>query len=511
MKKLFFIVMLIAVLVTNASCGPASTPAPTVALSTETKLPFEGITIRVMSQTGPTIVGPVYTHGEEFTALTGAKIEVVEVPGGDLFTKIVQTASAGGSDIDLLLAPNTWMGDFASLGIIAPLESYVDKDKNDPDFDWSDVPQGIVSKNTWGGHIYGLMPDNNNHILFYRKDILNDPKWQAAYKQETGIDMPVPPQTIEELISVAKFFMGKDWAGDGQPDKHYSFVTSVTRGSQAFWYSYSWFSAYGVTPTDADHPQSVFLFKPDMTSLLNSPGYVKGLEQYIDMVNCCTKPGLDTTRGDVINQMVNGTVLLAIDWKDIGPNAVGEDSVVKGKIGFAMAPGSKQYYDWLTDEWVTTDTVKFSPTHAFNGWCWFMLESTKNKDAAWAFIKFMVGKNNSSLDVTDPQGYTPWRTSHITSAVPNLEKVGWAQDDAQAYIKAIIDTTNNPNAVVDLRIPGAARIQDTVELYVTQALSGEVSAQESMDQAAQEVQKVIDDIGKDKMISAYRSHLGLPK
>ncbi len=340
MKKFFVATTLIVILTLLASCSPSATPAvlntaapgqpsavaeqPTpVAQPTAAKLPYEGVTIRVMSQTGPTIVGPVYEHGKEFTALTGAKIEVVEAPGGDLFTKIVQTATTGGSTLDLILAPNTFMGDFASLGIISPLDSYVDKDKNDPDFDWSDIPQGIISKDTWGGHIYGLMPDNNNHILFYRKDVLNDPKWQAEYKQETGTDLVVPPQTIDELISEAKFFMGKDWAGDGQPDKHYSFVTSVTRGSQAFWYSYSWFSAYGVTPTDANHPQSVFLFKPDMTPLLNTPGYVKGLEKYIEMVNCCTKPGLDTTRGDVINEFVNGTALFAIDWKDIGPNSVG--------------------------------------------------------------------------------------------------------------------------------------------------------------------------------------------
>ena len=244
MKKLLMVLALLAVLGVIIACAPTSAPAPTVTSPTAVlvqptavpvqptavpaqptsappvqattapqpttaSLKYDGVTITVMSQTGPTIVGPVYDHGKDFTALTGAKINVIEVPGADLFTKIQQTAAVGGSNVDLLLAPNTFMGDFASASIIDPLESYVNADKNDPDFDWSDVPAGIVSKDTWGGHIYGIMPDNNNHILFYRKDVLNDPKWQAAYKQATGQAMPVPPQTIDDLISEAQILQGE--------------------------------------------------------------------------------------------------------------------------------------------------------------------------------------------------------------------------------------------------------------------------------------------------------------
>ena len=186
------------------------------------------------------------------------------------------------------------------------------------------------------------------------------------------------------MLAVAKFFKGKDWAGDGRPDDHNSFVTSITRGNQAFWYAYSWFSAYGVMPTDKSPAAGIFIFNPeDMTPLVNNPGYVKAIEKYKEMVDCCIRPGKDSVRGDVINEMINGTTLMALDWGDIGPSSVGKDSVVKGKLGFALAPGSKEYYDWKSKGWVKSAEVKYSPTHAFNGWAFMITKTSKNPQAAW--------------------------------------------------------------------------------------------------------------------------------
>ncbi|HIC90242.1 MAG TPA: extracellular solute-binding protein, partial [Anaerolineae bacterium] len=299
-------------------------------------------------------------------------------------------------------------------------------------------------------------------------------------------------------------------SGDGHPEKHYSFVTSVTRGNQAFWYSYSWFSAYGVVPADKAPVPGVFIFNPDdMSPLINNPGYVKGLEKYKEMVDCCIRPGKDAVRGDVIQEIINGTTLMAIDWGDIGPSSIGKDSVVKGKLGFALAPGSKEYYDWQTDQWVKTDKVKYSPTHAFNGWAWMITSTSKNPQAAWDFVKFNASPEISAEDVASPDsGDQPWRFSHMTNLDPWV-KAGWNREDAEAYVKSIVATTNHPNAVFDLRIPGAARYQEAVELWLTRALAGEISPQEAMDKAAEDLNRITDELGRDKQIAAYRSHLGL--
>jgi multiple sugar transport system substrate-binding protein len=512
--------VVIGVALIFTSCAPAATPtkapvtAPTKAPVTEptkapAKLPYEGVTLKIIANTGPFIIGPVYKYAPEFEKRTGAKISASEFPFADLNAKVLQIAAVKGTDFDLLLIPNTWMADLAEMGYLTPLDPFIEKDKNDPELAWDDIPEGIKRKDSWGGHVYCIIVDNDNHTLFYRKDVLGDPKWQEAYKKETGKDLPNPPTTIDEMLEVAKFFKGKDWAGDGHPEKHYSFVSSITRGNQAFWYSYSWFSAYGVVPTDKAPAPGIFIFKPDMTPLINNPGYVKGLEKYKEMVDCCIRPGKDAIRGDVINEMINGTTLMAIDWGDIGPSSIGKDSVVKGKIGFALAPGSKEYYDWQTNQWVKTDTVKYSPTHAFNGWAWMIASTSKNQQAAWDFIKFMASPTISAKTVASPDsGCQPWRISHATNIDPWVE-AGWIKEDAVEYVKNIVATTDHPNAVFDLRIPGAARYQEAVELWLTRALAGEISPQEAMDKAAADLNKITDELGRDKQIAAYKSHLGL--
>jgi multiple sugar transport system substrate-binding protein len=466
--------------------------------------------LSILANTGPFIIGPVYEHAPDFEARTGAQITASEVPFPELFPKLQQLAVTQSAEFDLLLIPNTWMADLVDIGFIIPLDPFINADIDDPELGWDDIPDGLKRKNSWGGRVYSMIIDNDNHSLFYRKDILGDPKWQEEYKNETGEDLPNPPTTIDELLSVAKFFQGKDWAGDGNPEQHNSFVTSITRGNQAFWYAYSWFSPYGVVPTDKAPAPGIFIFNPeDMTPLINNPGYVKGLEKYIEMVDCCIRPGKDSVRGDVINEIVNGTTLMAIDWGDIGPSSVGEDSVVKGKLGFAVAPGSKEYYDWQTDEWVETDEVKYSPTHAFNGWAWMITRTSKNPQAAWDFIKFNASPDISAVDVASTDsGDQPWRISHAENLEPWVG-AGWDEADAKAYVESIVATTDHPNAVFDLRIPGAARYQEAVELQLTRALAGEISPQEAMDQAAEELERITDEIGREEQIRAYRAHLGL--
>ena len=472
--------------------------------------PYEGVTIRILANTGPFIIGPVYKHAPEFEELTGAKIEVSEVPFADLFPKLQQLGATRSAEFDLVLVANTWMADLVDLDYIVPLDSFIEASIDSPDLAWDDIPDGIKRKNSWGGHTYSFIVDNDNHFFFYRKDVLGDPKWQEAYQEETGEELPNPPTTIDEVLSVAKFFMDKDWAGDGHPEQHNSFVTSITRGNQALWYAYTWLSAYGVVPTDDAPAAGVFLFDPDdMTPLVNNPGYVKGIEKYLEMVECCIRPGKDSVRGDVINEMINGTTLMAFDWGDIGPSSVGPDSTVKGNLGFAIAPGSKKYYDWQTEEWVETEEVKYSPAHAFNGWAWMLTSTSKNPQAAWDLIEFLISPDRSALDVASPDsGCQPWRMSHAENIEPWVA-AGWDEEDAKLYVEAVVANTDHPNSVFDVRVPGAARYQEAIELQLSRALAGEISGQEAMDNAAEELDKITDELGRESQTKAYRAHLGL--
>jgi multiple sugar transport system substrate-binding protein len=462
------------------------------------------VTLTVLTMTGPWISGPVKVHGEEWTKKTGDKIDVVEAAFGDIFPKVQQAAATKSDAFDILLVANIWMADMVGWEYVIPLDDYI----KEPEVKYaSDVPDGIKRKNTFGGKTYGLICDNDNMYLFYRKDILGNKDYQAKFKAKYGYAYTVPPQTIDELIDVAEFLNKWDWDKDGEDE--YGFVRSTKRGAQTYWYSFPWAAPYTVIPVDKIKTPGIFFFEPEtMKPLVNTPGFVKGIEKFVEMGKRGCAPGLDWIRADVINEMILGHAAMAIDWGDIGPNSYGNQSVVKGKIGYALPPGSKEYYDWRTKKWVKTDKVNYAPVHCFNGWSWYITSTTKNPDKAWAFVKYMISPEISSFDVSNPfSGYQPWRESQL-KGLDNWVKNGWDKADAEAYLKNTIEVTNSKNAVIDMRVPGASDYSEGIyETYLTTALSGEKTVQLAMDTVAKEWDTLTDRLDRKKQIEFYKWHL----
>jgi len=150
----------------------------------------EGKTIKVLAMTGPWVSGPVKVHGEEWGKMTGNRVEVIEVAFADLFPKMQQAAATRSKAFDILLAGNIWMADLVGWGYVIPLDDYL----KDPEVQYEeDVPDGIKLKNMFGGKTYGLICDNDNMYLFYRKDILNNPDYREQFKEKYGYYYNVPP------------------------------------------------------------------------------------------------------------------------------------------------------------------------------------------------------------------------------------------------------------------------------------------------------------------------------
>jgi multiple sugar transport system substrate-binding protein len=205
--------------------------------------------------------------------------------------------------------------------------------------------------------------------------------------------------------------------------------------------------------------------------------------------------------------MIKGQALMAIDWGDIGPAAFRAESVVQGKLGFAMAPGATTYYDWQKSDWSTLEQPNFAPMHQFNGWALYMASTSKKKDTAWKFMRYFSSPEISLETVADPAGgYQPWRTSHSTN-MTYWQSHSWKLEDAQQYAQAILDTTNHPNRVIDIRIPGSFRYEDVMESELKNVVSGAKTPQQAMDDAANEFNDITVDLGKDPETQAYHAHL----
>jgi multiple sugar transport system substrate-binding protein len=499
----------LAVLAFTSGCGSSSGSAD------GTTTGSKEITVYTFAQ--PTIGPAVVRSAADFQTKTGVMVNVVaEADFSKLQPTLEDKAKTGSSDFDVYVSGNLWVADFVNLGYAEPLDPYLAKDAANPELALSDIPKGVTKKNDFGGSTYSMLVDNDNMNLFYRKDVFADPKWQAAFKADASNpdhkDLPNPPTTLSELLQVAKFFQGKDWNPD--VDGETSFVTATDGQGQNHYYVMSWAAPYTVMPVDVAPSTGLFLFKPDMTPLVNSTGFVRGVTEWKEIIDCCTKSFGDTdgangllARTAVIEQFIQGQALMAIDWGDIGPAAFRPESVVAGKIGFAMSPGADQYYNWQTSKWVRPAETNFAPVHQFNGWSMYLASTSKHKDLGWDFIRYFSSPDVSIRVVADPTGgYQPWRTSHSTN-LPFWVAQGWVADDAQQYVQTILQTTNHPNRVIDIRIPGSFTCGDALESALLDVVTGGMTPQDSMDALATRFDEITDDLGRAPEIAAGPTQL----
>src|SRR5213595_3290766 len=98
--------------------------------------PYDGVTVNVVTFTGPQIAEPLQRRAPDFGKLTGAKINVITVPFSDLYDKILTNAATGTNSYDAFVFDPQWMGDFVPPGYLEDLTSRVKADKK---INWLDI------------------------------------------------------------------------------------------------------------------------------------------------------------------------------------------------------------------------------------------------------------------------------------------------------------------------------------------------------------------------------------
>src|SRR5215218_5198678 len=287
---------------------PGSYKAPKAAEPCGNDCPYEGdtvtVTVNTAGEEGP-ISGPLYEVRDEFEAATGAKLEIVELPFAEHFPKLMSDLTSQTGQYDASIAGAWWLGDLVGGDFIIPYDKYYD-DPKFPQWDDQDVLPGPRELLYYGGKKYMVANDHDGQVMYYRRDLLENPKHQKAFQEEYGYELR-PPQTWDEFADVAEYFNGKDLNGDGQGDSGLTMHLKV--GGQGMFHFMSFSAPYVIGP---ENP-SLYWFDPEnMDPLIDSPGHVRALAQQ-------------------------------------------QGSQVKGKIGAAPIPGTSKYYNIDTGEWVQTD------------------------------------------------------------------------------------------------------------------------------------------------------------
>jgi len=461
---------------------------------------FEGVTVHLLTFNGPQIAEPLQRRAPDFQALTGATINVDAVGFQDIYDKALLDLSAGTNSYDAFVFDPQWMGDFVGPGYLEDLTSKVSSDTT---LNWSDIGPFFRDFNaTYGGKVYTIPLDGDFHMVYYKSD-----------------QVKTAPKTWDDYLATAKEFNGKDLNGDGTPD--YGSCIAKKKGQQSYWWIIS--IAAGLIQAKGTG-EGVFFNTSDMSPLFNNAAFKKALETYKATMQYGPPDEINLGVGDTRGLFTTGRCALTMDWGDIGTLALDPaTSTVQDKVGTTITPGWKEVLDRGSGNLVpcdgttcpnAVDGVNFAPFASFGGWSGAINAAAEQakKDAAFAFLAYMSAPAQSGEDVTlGKTGFNPYRTSHFENREP-WTKVGMSQAAQDNYLGAIKESLNNPNMVLDMRIPKTKEYeQDVLDTAVSQYLAGELSVEETMQQITDGWNQITDQVGRDAQLKAYQDSLGVQR
>jgi multiple sugar transport system substrate-binding protein len=464
---------------------------------------FDGITVKVMTRPGKVIAQRLIDRGVEFEQMTGAKVEVAEVPFAELFQKIQTDWTTGTNSIDVGVFAAGWGVELAAAGLLEDLTPYVEKDTKLDPMDIAPYFREFLQK--IGGKTMMLAVDGDFQMVYYRRDVL-----EAA-----GL---APPKTWEDYLAVAAAIHGKDMNGDGEPD--YGSCIFKKRNAQSYFAIQTVAAPYVQTQGTA---QGIHFDAETMKPIINNEAWKKAFEIYKETGKYGPPEELNYDIGDTRGLFKAGRCGLLIEWGDPGPMQIEPDATaVNGKLFAIAALGSREVLDRTTGKLVPVtpetapyaiDGINYAPFAAFGGWAGAVNAKSdpKVKAAAYAFLSYMNQAAQSNVDVTIGwTGYNAYRNSQLDNT-DLWVKAGFSQELAENYLGAIKAALNNPNMVSDFKIPGAQAYSGVVlDRELARYLAGEITVEEALANIEAGWEEITEDFGREEQKAALALALGTP-
>jgi multiple sugar transport system substrate-binding protein len=408
MKKLFVVlsVMVIAAMVLVACQSATPTPAATTAAATEaattaaatTAAPALSGTVRVGSWDSADALQPFNDAIASFeAAYPGVTVQLEDVPQGYGDKLLAEFAS--GTAPDVFQVGDGDVANFASKGVLEPLDDYISGAKGSDPLDTSVFYSAIADIGKVNGTTYLLTKDYSPLVIYYNKALFD-----AA-----GVAYPTDGWTWNDFLTAAQKLTVTDASG-----KISQWGVELPDG----WGDPYW--TRGILPVIYQNGGDII--SPDgtkTTGYMDSDATVAALQWYADLF---LKYKVAPTKADVA--ALNG-----------------QDLFQTGKVAMLWS-GVWPMSQYTTDSTLKIGTVGLpAGTTRANSICWsgFALYSkSENKDAAWAFLRW-IGADKGAQSFAD---YALTDVQAIASAQGKDTDQYWApvMNDLQ-YVKSLPDFT----------------------------------------------------------------------
>ena len=436
---------------------------------------YSGITLNVFYEAGLQPLDPKNFTGPMWEELTGIKINVIEAPLDQMFTKIMQAHRAGSGAYDVLNVVPNQMPDLALSGALEPLDAFVDKYGYREELDMI-APVYRDNQMKVEDMIYGLPDDGDVLLFYYRRDIFEDPETMAEFKAAHGYDL-APPKSWKEFAEIGQFITDKyapDIYGAGM----------LRQPGNAQYLFQERFRVEG----------GKFFDEETMKATINSEVGVNVFKAMIEE-NKFMPPGVEQWGFiEAFNAFLAGDIAMTISWPPVGRWAAGygkgtealnwiPETKVADKIGYALPPGG-------------------APELAV-GFSLGVASGSQHKEAAYLFAQWMNSEEISIQRVQLPFALRdPFRTSHFSN--PEY-RARWS--NAADYLDTL--KAGAETGLLDLSLVQTDRYEEGIRQAISRLWAGD-DPQEILDDLAESWDELTERIGVDRQRRVYADWASKP-
>jgi multiple sugar transport system substrate-binding protein len=490
-------------LVDSSPVAPNESPVTKERIEYLKSKPYKDVTINVMALRSA--VGDCLEyHAPRWEEETGAHVNVTKISIDTLHQQIFADLTTGGGQYDAYQTAAWFYGDFFKSP--EPYIIEVAPFLQDPKYPYWDPAQFLPAMKrlyTWQGKLYGVLFDADAQILYYRKDVLQDARYQDKFRSQMGYDLPNPPKNMKEMHDVASFFTGWDWNGDGKEDWGISLHAKLNE--QGFFHFLTLAAPYVVSPNNKH-----FYFNPDdMKPLINSEGHLRALEDYVKFLANGPKEQISWTLPEGWTPFLAGHAVMEATWGDLPTLAQNRArSTVQGRVGATIIPGTTEAFNPITGQW---EKYPLNVVGNTNGGTWHCVISrlSKQKEATYDFLAFMANKKNAFFNSTNGwTGVQPGMKYEYfppvgTGSVVEWENQGWDKADAISFLDAYYQNLTLPEQEIYLRVPGAAEYWHELDVRVSSVLAGQTNPKTALDDLYQAWEQITERYGRDNQKRLY--------
>lgn len=376
-------------------------------------------------------------------AYPNVEVEIVYYPPADVYTNLPLALTAGEGACDVCLVEDSHLSEFVHLGGLADLTEWVTP--------YLDIANAYRWPNAeLDGRYYGMPWDSGPVVMYYRRDVLD------------MAGLPSEPEAVSEMVAT--------WDG------YLDMCRTIKEKTGFYCFAHNKANNYGRLYEMILWQQGLGYYDRETGEItVNSPENVATLE----LLGKFWEEDLVTDN---------------LEWTDAW---YAEFAALPEEGGAPVATLIEaSWMDVFLKSWIAPGTeglwgvaympaVKEGQPRASNdGGSGFVIpEQSQNKEAAWAFIQFAVGTEESQIAMFRQSGFVPaLETTYDDPAFEEPDPFFAGQQTKLIYADVVHQI---PPATI--YGPNYSMMNGVVSVAIQSYATGQMSAQEALDLAAEEI------------------------